>query len=810
MSTEIGDSALGCDTPTVCIYSNNFLPISKVWLYRQLRGVSGVRKVVVTKEVMNEDVFPFAPICCLPRRMTKPSIGDYQDYWRRFFQSQAVRLVHVHFANSALEVLPLTRELGIPLLVTLHGSDVYRLGRLPGYMLRYHALFRHASRFLAVSSAIRNEVIRMGCPPEKVHTHYIGAPLSTFQYQERVLRPPNVVRFLNVSNFSPFKGIPVLVRAFGQVHSVLPTSELLLVGKGEEMEACRGLVSELRLEEAVRFVGPLPPQGISQLMHQCHILVHPSVIAHDGAREGLPSSLMEAMATGMPIISTRTGGITEIIVDGKTGCLVEQKNENQLAEQMIALAQNPQIWAKLTKAGLHHVRAKFDLDRQNSRLGDIYRDLMEAPLPSKEPLTRVLITDKVALNGGDAAIMAAMVHGIGCELNCDIRVLAHDWRKVKQLWPGLTILPALEEARFHEREKVIYTPSRRWGFLVRLAAGMKRLFGVYLVELKRQERRVLDNYEWSDVVVSSGGSFLTDNYITLGNKIYAFQVARIMGKPLVIYAQSLGPFRDPRKRRDVGRVLCNAALVIVRDRSSLAVARSLGVPEAKLHLSADAAFNLPSLVPSGGSQMPVAHSGEADRLNIALSVRDWKFPNYPGRKREMMGAYKHAISRLCEHLVVKHRARLTFVSTCQGIPGYVDDSEVAQEIVAALPGSVSERVTVNTEYHNPLDLRIILSGFDAYIATRMHSLILAILSYVPVIGIAYEQKTADLLAELGLDDYLLSIDNSRQQEYMAAADRLIDHCSEVRTLLESKVPQLVNRAAKSVQLLKELVEGCVG
>ena len=796
--------------PTVCHYSNNFLPLSKTFIYGQIQSVTGVRQVVIAKQIVNPDLYPFDPVCCL----TKPSgerspLGEHRELWRRFLLEQDVRLIHAHFANGALDILPLAVRLGIPMIVSLYGNDIHRLGAVPRFVRDYQKLFRRAACLLAVCDGLRREAIRLGCPPEKVRMRHLGVALDRFAYEERGLAEGEGVRFLHVSNFVPKKGVPILIRAFRRVHAALPRTELLLAGQGSGVEECRRLVGELGLEGCVRFVGPLPPADMPRLMQSAHIYVQPSITPPDGSAEGIPCVITEAMATGMPVIGTRHAGIPEVVLDGRTGLLVEERDETGLAEKMTYLAAHPEVWPAFSRAAAADVRRRFDQRTQGALLSAAYSELaLAGPArgsrpASPRPRTRLLITNSVALNGGDAAILLGMLRDIRRETNGDVRILVNDLPRVRPLFPSLKLLPALEEAGFSEGERPDYSPRPWWARKVRVAAGLWRRTGNFMMRLRGREAAVIRAYNECDVVVSAGGGYLTDNYISFFNKMCGFDVAAILRKPIVLYAHSFGPFRTRRGHRAARRLMKQAALVIVRDRTSYHQALAHGADSGKLHLTADAAFALP-VVADGLPQEEEAPPSAG--LNVGLSVREWGFYGQRDQRLALMAAYKEAMARLSEHLISRHGARLTFISTCQGIPGYADDSAVAAQIVSEIRPELREGVTLERGYFDPIALRRRLSVFDAFVGTRTHSVILAALSFVPAAGIACEQKTADLYEEFGLSEYVLSIEKADAEKYVEVVDRLIASREEVRRKLEERVPALIRRAHSSVGLLNEMLD----
>ncbi len=794
---------------TVCHYSNNFLALSKTFIYNQIKSVTDVRHVVITRHVMNSDVYSFSPICCA----TKPDGGavspsERKAHWRQFLLSEDVRLIHAHFANSALDILSLAVELGLPMLVTLYGNDIHRMCTKPRFARDYPKLFKKADFFIAVSDDLRRAAIRAGFPSEKMRTSYLGAALERYSFRERTLGEGEPVRFLHLSNFVPKKGVPILIRAFQRVHAALPKSELLLAGYGAGVEECVKLVHELGLEGCVKFPGPIQPPEIPHLMDSAHIYVQPSITTPDGSAEGLPCVLAEAAAAGLLLIGTRHAGIPEIIRDGRTGVLVDERDEQGLADKMMGLATHPERWQALSRAALAHVRERFDLARQAAFLSAVYNDLALVSQRGRKRRVRTLITNTVPVNGGDEAILAAMLRDLKRETNSNVRVLANDVSRARALFPDLKLLPALEEAGLPEGEKPHYAPSRWWAFKMRIAARLMRTLGKCVIPLRGREAEVINAYNNGDVVVSAGGGYLTDNYVSLWNKLCGFDVAAILKKPLVIYAQSIGPFRTDEGRRAMCRVLRRAALVMVRDRSSFDEALTLGVAKDKLHLMADAGFALPVVV-DGFPEEEISGAGKR-ALNVGMSVRTYEFPDRRSERNTLMAAYRKAMARLCEHLIARRGARLTFISTCQGIAGYADDSAVAAEIIADIQPELRAQITLERGHFDPLTLKRRLGRFDIFIGTRMHSIVLASLSHVPCCGIACEQKTEDLLADLGLRQFLLFAEDATPEKYIEVVNKLVDARAEVRRALEQRVPSLTRRAHQSAALLCELIERMAG
>jgi hypothetical protein len=152
---------------------------------------------------------------------------------------------------------------------------------------------------------------------------------------------------------------------------------LSIVGSGPEDAPIRESVRRAGLDERVSFRGNLPIEEVRRLMGESDILLHPSITPEDGDREGIPNALMEGQATGLPVVSTRHGGIPELIVDGETGFLVDERDTAALREALRRLLTSRNLRLRLGAAGRRRIAELFSLDRQAAQYLEIYRDLAE-------------------------------------------------------------------------------------------------------------------------------------------------------------------------------------------------------------------------------------------------------------------------------------------------------------------------------------------------------------------------------------------------------------------------------------------------
>ena len=377
---------------------------------------------------------------------------------------------------------------------------------------------------------------------------------------------------------------------------------------------------------------------------------------------------------------------------------------------------------------------------------------------------RVLIANAVALNGGDGAILLAIREHLRKILPGELELIVADRQGAvaARHYDGMEFVMPL--ARGIARSPEI----RGLGRLVRelnmgrwLLAARTRRRAPWLARrlLRPRERRKLEQYAQLDLVVSTGGTYLVEQYL-IWPRLFELQIIAALGVPLVLYTQSLGPFRQALNRRLVPRALAGARLVLLRDERSRGHLLEIGVEPDRLRVVADAVFTF-------ADERRFSPPPERP-ARVAISVRDWPHAERAGAAAD----YEEAVGALVVDLVLKRGAEVVFVSTCQGIPEYwTDDSRPAQRVVDRLPDDVKDRVTVDGRFRTPEALIEELRGFDVAVATRMHLAILALSAGVPVLPIAYEFKTRELFERLGLGEHVQDIEDLRGDDLVRALDR---------------------------------------
>ncbi|MBE0595980.1 MAG: glycosyltransferase [Desulfuromonadales bacterium] len=382
--------------PAIGVYVPHFLSISMTFIHRQLLGQSDrFEPLVFTARTENRDVFPFShPVYCRPRtwperafcRATKRVTGQHsmltpsQTFlWKRLLRRHQAGLIHAHFGPAGLEMLPVARALGLPLLVSFHGVDATMALASASYLRSLRDLFAYA-HVIAISQVMAERLISWGADPARVEIYHCGVPLDDFRYVERVPVRDKVAKgdqleLLQVSNFVEKKGHCQTVAAFAELLRDYPRCRLTFIGDGPLRGAVESQAGELGIGERVRFLGKQPKEQVIPRLEEADIFLHHSVTAADGDQEGVPTSIMDAMATGLPVVATYHSGIPEIITDRHDGLLVPERDVAVYAQALRSLLGDD---GTLGQRAFARAREEFDLVRQSARLCDICQKVMHA------------------------------------------------------------------------------------------------------------------------------------------------------------------------------------------------------------------------------------------------------------------------------------------------------------------------------------------------------------------------------------------------------------------------------------------------
>ena len=285
-------------------------------------------------------------------------------------------IIHCQFGTLGIKAL-FFRELGIfsgKLVVSFRGFDVTQY--LKSRPRIYDDLFHQGDLFLPVSNVLKEKLIDNGCDQKKIFVHHSGIDCSKFQYKDRHLDNGESLKLLTVARLTEKKGIFFAVEAVARLIASGRRVTYDIVGEGELRDNLANLIHKLKAENYVQLVGWKNHEEVADYMQEAHVLIAPSIVAADGDEEGVPNVVKEAMAVGLPVVSTLHGGIPELVDDGVSGFLVHEKNIDELEDRLSFLIDHPEKWSEMGREGRQKVLESFDINKLNDCLVKRYQKLL--------------------------------------------------------------------------------------------------------------------------------------------------------------------------------------------------------------------------------------------------------------------------------------------------------------------------------------------------------------------------------------------------------------------------------------------------
>ncbi len=295
-----------------------------------------------------------------------------------FLKKGPYDIVHCHFGpNGNLGVL--FKNIGVfqgKVLTTFYGYDISQYVKHYGEDV-YTSLFNQGDMIFALSEKMKNELTQLGCSKQKVSVHRLGVDMNKFRLLPRQPGNDGKLCLLTIARLVEKKGVEYGIRAVEKAIQIYPQIEYKIVGDGPLRSVLESLINKLGAKGKIRLLGWKRQEEIVRLLRNTNILLAPSVTAKDGDQEGTPTVLIEALAQGLPVISTHHSGIPEIVQDGKSGFLVPERDVNALTEKLIYLIEHPEIWSNMGRAGRAYVEKHYDINRLNDKLVEIYQRLLK-------------------------------------------------------------------------------------------------------------------------------------------------------------------------------------------------------------------------------------------------------------------------------------------------------------------------------------------------------------------------------------------------------------------------------------------------
>ncbi len=383
MDDEPGTAGTQAGRPVATIFRQNLFRISEPFITEQAQQLRRYEPVYLgrlrygpapdgARSLALRDAGGWRSAARIGWQMATRSAGPFQQALGAIRPS----LIHAHFGVDGVHALPLARRLGVPLVTTFHGFDATlstaALLSSPAwinYPLFRRRLARDGDLFLCVSAFIRERVLAMGFPERRTLVHYTGVDWRAIRPRD----PGEETRtILHVARLVEMKGTEYLIRAVAALARTHTQVRLDIVGDGTLRPRLQALAGSLGLASRVRFLGALPHAEALSHMRRAAMLVLPSVHTPTGRVEGLGMVLLEAAATGVPVVVSRVGGIPEGVLDGQTGVLVPERDAGALCAGMASLLDQPDTRRRMGAAARILVEQRFDIRRQGETLEGFY------------------------------------------------------------------------------------------------------------------------------------------------------------------------------------------------------------------------------------------------------------------------------------------------------------------------------------------------------------------------------------------------------------------------------------------------------
>ncbi len=390
--------------PHIISLCGTFLKPEMQSIYRQVTGFQRVRTTVYTQSHENAEMFPFEPVVKLTKIVRPRLKGNFiLRFWFKYIVKQwpppmvinkevkpyypydlvdllrrdQPALVHVYYGHKAVHFLEMLQAWGGPFVVSFHGVDVSKFIDDEGYADKLKTVFAEAKLVMARSHSLLDRLVELGCPAEKLRMNRTPIPLEHLQPTAREAPSDGQWRLVQACRLIQKKGILTTLKALAIVKQKYPGVRYLIGGDGPLRDKIKETVEKLGLHDHVELLGWLDQAQLLTEYQSAHLFLHPSETTKESDQEGIPNSMLEAMATGLPIVATQHGGIPEAVTSGYDGLLVPERSPEQLAAALLSLMADASELKRMSVNAATSVRANFGAMVQVAALEDVYLEAIQ-------------------------------------------------------------------------------------------------------------------------------------------------------------------------------------------------------------------------------------------------------------------------------------------------------------------------------------------------------------------------------------------------------------------------------------------------
>ncbi len=300
-------------------------------------------------------------------KLSFPTISFKEQHLQKILLQHKVDVVFAEYLITGAEVVNVCERSGIPIICTALGYEISVYKLIEQYEVKYKKLFQYASAIVVVSNHMKKNILDLDCPPQKIVYSPIGPSKEFFE----LLPNYNSKQVLAIGRFVEKKAPHLTILAFYKVLKQHEDATLVMAGDGHLLNMCKDLVKALQIEKSVFFKGKINQKEQRDLLQNSLMFIQHSKVAEDGDSEGTPVAILEASASGLPVVSTNHGGIPDVIISKVTGLLCDEFDIEQMSKQILQLLDNKDYAKSLGQAGKLRVQEKFSLEKHIFLLKDL-------------------------------------------------------------------------------------------------------------------------------------------------------------------------------------------------------------------------------------------------------------------------------------------------------------------------------------------------------------------------------------------------------------------------------------------------------
>lgn len=361
----------------------NFIKPTETFIANQINALSKTSENYVLTAQKDDHLVANADI-----RAPKPKAygtkwlrNAHKKFFLNEFHTITPDIIHAHFITDACLFHPFTKRVSVPKVISCYGWDVTEVPKRFKYIYKhfYKKVIAEYDYFLAMSEDMKLDLLKIGVPEHKIVVHYHGINTANFNLNRNYDLVDGTLNLLTIASFREKKGHLTVLRALKSIHEIRPDINFKyhIVGSGNRENILREFIKTNGLTEKVIFHGLIKHgEELNRLIKQADIFVHPSETTATNDKEGIPGAVVEAMASGLPVISTFHAGIPEVIENGVSGILIPERDTDALADYLKNLYEDPQKRSTLGKEAMAFANNHLDYMMKAENLKKIYKTLL--------------------------------------------------------------------------------------------------------------------------------------------------------------------------------------------------------------------------------------------------------------------------------------------------------------------------------------------------------------------------------------------------------------------------------------------------